>query len=134
MDGYAVPDSDGPGVYPVANASVAGERSTFDLQPGQIVRITTGAPLPAGSTAVVMVEDTKLIETSEDQSQERLVEILIKSKPKMNVREIGSDVQIGQVIVEKGTCISSMGGEIGILASVGITAVHFVLVQGSCVS
>lgn len=40
------------------------------------MRITTGAPIPAGSDAVVQVEDTKLVTSSEDGREELVIEIL----------------------------------------------------------
>ena len=36
------------------------------VKSGEVARITTGAPLPAGTDAVVQVEDTELVETTED--------------------------------------------------------------------
>lgn len=36
--------------------------------PGQVMRVTTGAPIPCGADAVVQVEDTELIRESDDVS------------------------------------------------------------------
>ncbi|KAF9171292.1 hypothetical protein BGX20_007835 [Mortierella sp. AD010] len=122
LDGYAVIDTDGPGQYPVTSASIAAasEGSPRKILPGQIARITTGGALPEGATAVVMVEDTQLIKTSEDGAQEEIVEILAKVRPGEAIREIGSDIQIGQTVLKKGQVISAVGGEIGVLASIGV--------------
>ena len=40
------------------------------VEPGHVSRITTGAPLPDGADAVVQVEDTELIQTTEDVRRE----------------------------------------------------------------
>ena len=45
--------------------------------PPQVIRINTGAPVPPGADAVVMVEETKLVEATED-GEEVKVEILTK--------------------------------------------------------
>ena len=65
MDGYAVRAEDTsratpehPVVLPVAEDIPAGRTDELTLQPGTAHRIMTGAPLPAGATAVVPVEDT----------------------------------------------------------------------------
>jgi molybdopterin biosynthesis enzyme len=41
------------------------------VEPGHVSRITTGAPLPDGADAVVQVEDTELIQSTEDVRTER---------------------------------------------------------------
>ncbi|KAG0201956.1 hypothetical protein BGX33_009998 [Mortierella sp. NVP41] len=126
LDGYAVIDTDGPGQYPVTAVSIAAalsDGSATKLQPGQIARITTGGALPEGATAVVMVEDTVLVKSSEDGTREEIVEILAKVRKGEAIREIGSDVQVGQTVLKKGQVISSVGGEIGVLASIGVQKV-----------
>lgn len=120
VDGYAVVASDGPGQYPVVSISHAKPGSLPQLKPGQITRITTGAPLPSGADSVVMVEDTKLISSTDDGKEEKLVEIMLAPKKNDNIREIGSDVQKGSLIMTKGERITGTGGEIGILASAGL--------------
>lgn len=124
VDGYAVivqPDhSSTNGDFPVASVSHAAPGEIPDLHRGEVARITTGAPLPPNSNAVVMVEDTIIKSLSEDGREERVVEILTDAiKPNENVREIGSDIKAGQVILKRGEEITSVGGEIGLLASVG---------------
>lgn len=124
VDGYAViAGKDAPstkGVFPVAFASHAQAGNVPTLQPGQIARITTGAPLPPGATSVVMVEDTVLKSKTDDGNEEKEVEILTDEiESGENVREVGSDVQAGDVVLRKGEGISAVGGEFGLLASVG---------------
>ncbi|MCJ1309847.1 hypothetical protein MMC25_003508 [Agyrium rufum] len=125
VDGYAVKiDSSAPektkGCFTVASVSHAKPGEIPPLEEGTITRITTGAPLPPGADAVVMVEDTMLVQTSASGTEEARVEILTAEiEAGENVREVGSDVAKGDVILRKGDEISAVGGEIGLLASVG---------------
>ncbi|KAI4721522.1 hypothetical protein E4T48_02102 [Aureobasidium sp. EXF-10727] len=128
VDGYAViagPDAPSTkGTFPVAMISHAQAGEHQELKPGQIARITTGAPLPPGATSVVMVEDTILVSKTDDGTEEKEVEILTSEiEVGENVREVGSDVQSGDVIMQKGEGISAIGGEFGLLASVGVKQV-----------
>lgn len=131
VDGYAViaPDSSsGPstkGVFPVASIThaKAGDKLS-SLEPGTIARITTGAPLPPKANAVAMVEDTTIASTTPDGEEEATVEILTGDiKPGENVREPGSDIAFGSKILQKGDLITSVGGEIGLLAAAGTKTV-----------
>lgn len=127
VDGYAVVASthvlvpSTKGVFPVTGISHAqAGKDMPTLQSGEVARITTGAPLPPGATAVVMVEDTVLRSMTEDGKEEKEIEILTDDiKPGENVREVGSDVKAGSVIMKKGEGITAIGGEFGLLASVG---------------
>ncbi len=110
VDGYAViaPEDGGSskGTFPVASISHA--------TPGDI------PPLPPGATSVVMVEDTILKTLTEDGKEEREIEILAERvTPGENIREIGSDIKKADTILRKGEEISAIGGELGLLASVG---------------
>ena len=125
VDGYAVRFSSSgtfeKGVYPVAFASHAQAGDIPELKEGQIARITTGAPLPPGANAVIMVEDTVLKSLTDDGEEEKEVDILTSEiKDGENVREIGSDVKKSSIIMRKGEGISATGGEFGLLASVGV--------------
>ena len=124
VDGYAVfVSEDGPsikGVFPVAAVSHAQPGDTPSLYGGQVARITTGAPLPPGANSVVMVEDTVIRSMTDDGREEKEIEILTDQvKPDENIREIGSDIQAGEVVLRKGEEITAVGGELGLLASVG---------------
>ena len=114
--------SDGKGTYPVSQVSHASATSPKPLEKGQIARITTGAPLPPNADAVIMVEDT-LVMTETADGEEETVNILSSIPAGENVREIGSDVEKGHVILHKGDEITFAGGEVGILASVGLATV-----------
>ena len=124
VDGYAViVSTEGPstkGVFPVTSVSHAAPGEIATLQRGQIARITTGAPLPPGANSVVMVEDTVLRSMTDDGKEEKVVEILTDQvKPDENIREIGSDIKAGEVVLRKGEQVTAVGGEMGLLASVG---------------
>jgi gephyrin len=128
VDGYAVrfPASGQlqKGVYPVSIISHAQASAIPELMEGQLARITTGAPLPPGSSAVVMVEDTVLKSMTDDGKEEKEVEILTSAiTDGENVREIGSDVRQGDIVLRKGDVISAIGGEFGLIASVGVQEV-----------
>ncbi|KAI9831723.1 MAG: hypothetical protein M1826_003054 [Phylliscum demangeonii] len=97
VDGYAlrvpVQPPSPKGVFPVSSLSFAASSQVRDLPPGELVRMATGAPLPYGANAIVMVEDTRLASKTEDGKEETEVEILTDEvRPGENVREIGSDV------------------------------------------
>jgi gephyrin len=124
VDGYAIKiPSSGKftkGIYPVALVSHAQAGEVKELKEGEIARITTGAPLPPGADAVVMVEDTALSSLTPDGLEEATVEILTSEiSANENVREVGSDVASGSTILKKGEGITVVGGEFGLLASVG---------------
>jgi gephyrin len=128
VDGYAVkvPTTGRfeKGVYPVALISHAQAGDVKELKGGEIARITTGAPLPPGADAVIMVEDTILKTHTEDGKEEKDIEILTDEiKQGENVREVGSDVREGDTVMKKGEGVTVVGGEFGLLASVGTTQV-----------
>ncbi|KAK5100866.1 hypothetical protein LTR70_001097 [Exophiala xenobiotica] len=136
VDGYAViiPTEESQrhltkGTFPVASVSHAQASSMPPpLQPGTIARITTGAPLPANANSVVMVEDTTIAsltspEFGDDASstpEEKTVTILTDAlSPGENIREPGSDIAPNSTILPTNTRITSLGGEIGLLAASG---------------
>jgi gephyrin len=127
VDGYAVvvpKDGNMKGVFPVVSVSHAAPGEAKPLKEGEIARITTGAPLPPGATSVIMVEDTVLKTLTEDGKEEKEVEILADNVSEgENIREVGSDIKAGSIILRKGEQISAVGGEIGLLASVGAAEV-----------
>ena len=68
-----------------------------------------------------MVEDTVIASTTEDKTEEATVEILTDElEIGENVREPGSDIKLRDTILKKGTRVTSIGGEIGVLAAAGI--------------
>jgi gephyrin len=112
MDGYAVVASDGAGTFDIVGSVTAGnDPAATKVAPGTVAYITTGAPVPSGSDAVVPVEDT---EQGESAGQVRILKGVAVGKW---IRPVGSDVQDGEVILEKHTVLSA--AEIGLIASVG---------------
>lgn len=111
-DGYAVVAADGPGTYPVVGQVTAGRIAEFRVEPGQIAYITTGAPMPAGADAVVMVE-----ETSRVAGEPLQVEIRTGVNAGADVRPVGVDVAQGEMVLPQGTLLGA--AEIGLLATVG---------------
>jgi molybdopterin molybdotransferase len=111
-DGFAVQSRDverANAVLRLDGEVQAGEYFRAEVAPGHCVAIMTGAPLPAGTDAVVMVEYTR--------SQGNRVDIERPVTSFENVVRKGSEAQAGQSILEKGRRLRA--GEIGLLASVG---------------
>ncbi|HEX5410898.1 MAG TPA: gephyrin-like molybdotransferase Glp [Terriglobia bacterium] len=111
-DGFAVrsPDVQRSNAVLTLDGEVrAGEHFEAEIAPGHCVAIMTGAPLPAGADAVVMVEHT--------HTQDDKVEIEKPAASFENVVRKGSEAQAGQRILPKGRRIRA--GEIGLLASIG---------------
>lgn len=120
IDGYAVrAGSTPPGVYRVET-----HFPTSPLPEGTVYRINTGAPLPAGMDACIMVEDTEVVERDEQTGDETSVRLLAQVDVGENVRRAGSDVREGDKVLEKGDVVTSVGGEVGTLAFVGKRSVR----------
>ena len=121
MDGFAVvaADTEGaPVTLDVVGTVAAGSAATMPLTRGQAMRIMTGAPMPTGADAVVMVERTDYDETA------GTVAVEVTVPPGNHVREAGEDVQPGDLLFPAGTMLS--GGYLGVLASVGTRRVDAV--------
>src|SRR5690606_30097908 len=84
-----------------------------EIKPGQAVKIMTGAPVPDGATAVIMVELTKEVE----KNGKTYVEIKRKINDGENIVQVGEDMKKGEVLVEKGTVINP--GVMAALATFG---------------
>ena len=128
MDGYAVLARDGPGVYPVFPSpnyaqSISSADGSSRLPPGQIVKIMTGAPLPIGATAVVPIENTVIVSTTVEGAEEQ-VEIQRTVREGDNIRDVGSDLSVGDIIMRHGDLITEIGGEVGLLVSGGVREVR----------
>ncbi len=121
MDGYAVKaedtfeaDEENPVKLRVLGYVAAGDWRDIEVKSGCAVEIATGAAMPKGSNAVVMVEYTK---RSGD-----FVEIFRAVSPGENVMPAGSDIMQGELILRRGDIITHR--EIGVLASCGISRVR----------
>lgn len=85
------------------------------------MRVNTGAPIPDEATAVVQVEDTKLVEKHADDREEKVIEILLKPVEGQDIRPIGSDIKEDALVLTAGTRIGAV--EMGILAASGCTEI-----------
>ncbi|VIO98596.1 Uncharacterized protein BM_BM5625 [Brugia malayi] len=112
-DGYAVVASDGKGIRKVVAGTTAGLLASDILRPGTICRVNTGSMVPDGADAVVQVENTRIVE--HNNFEEIAVEILVEPKTGQDIREIGSDIKLGEILLFKGCEINA--AEIGILAA-----------------
>ncbi len=117
-DGYAVVSADGPGAYPLVGEVTAGAPADFEVAPGTVAYIATGAPLPAGADAVVMIEETEKLETRSAPAQ---IHIKTQVQPGADVRPLGVDVQAGQTVLAAGERLDA--AEIGLLATAGVVDV-----------
>jgi molybdenum cofactor synthesis domain-containing protein len=121
VDGYCVHAADvatagsEPVELPVVGEVAAGAHTTHVLQRGEAIRIMTGAPLPDGADAVVMVEDTERV--GDDR-----VRISASVDVGAAVRRAGDDVQTGDLLFEAGTVVSP--AIVGVLASVNARRVE----------
>lgn len=114
VDGYAVQAEDtreasgqSPCRLAVLEEIPAGAVPVHQIEPGKTSRIMTGAVLPVGANAVVMVENTV--------QEDGYVQILKPVRFDQNVRHRGEDVKNGQIVLSPGTVLGP--GEIGLLAS-----------------
>jgi molybdenum cofactor synthesis domain-containing protein len=114
MDGYAVraADTAAPPVrLEVVGTIAAGAPPDIEVGPGQAVRIMTGAPIPPGADAVVMVERTAPLDGG------AAVEVQVVVEPGNHVRPAGDDLRPGQTVFAAGEVVSA--GHLGVLASIG---------------
>ncbi len=116
MDGYAVRAEDTsaatpehPVVLPVAEDIPAGRTDELTLQPRTAHRIMTGAPVPAGATAIVPVEDT--------DGGVDAVAIKHAREPGKHIRRAGEDVSPGTTVLRKGQVVTP--AVLGLAAALG---------------
>jgi len=117
VDGYAVRSADVAGApveLTVVGEIAAGAAPDREVGPGETVRIMTGAPMPPGADAVVMVEDSERL-GDDDNGSER-VRLSAAVPPGAAVRGAGDDVEIGDELFRAGTQITPPIE--GVLASV----------------
>jgi molybdopterin molybdotransferase len=118
VDGYAVRSIDAhttPVELRVVDTLAAGAEPKIAVGEHKAIRIMTGAPLPAGADAVVMVEDTQRV-------GETHVSILRAANVHDGIRDAGSDVRAGETVFVSGTVLNAAG--IGVLASVNARTVR----------
>jgi molybdenum cofactor synthesis domain-containing protein len=121
VDGYAVIDEDTfpaeenkPVKLQLTGKADVGAVLTSTLKKGSAIEIVTGAPLPAGSNAVVMIEDTM------KEAGEILVYRTVARGG--NVMRRGSDIRRNDTVLSCGTILSSR--ELGVIAALGFPSVR----------
>ena len=117
MDGYAVRAADVTGAtreHPVMLRLVervfTGRAPTTPVTEGTCAGIATGAPMPTGADAVVMVEHTAL--------SDKTVSVFQAAAPRQHVGRAGSDLVAGEVAVAEGTVLSP--ARLGVVAALGL--------------
>ena len=117
MDGYALraadtatATGDAPTRLLVVDELAAGRAPAIGVGPGEAIRIMTGAPMPEGADAIVMVE-----RTARDGDDGVLVRVPAREGD--HIRLAGGDLEAGQVVFTAGTVIGP--AHVGVLASVG---------------
>lgn len=110
MDGYAVKASDTPGASP-ANPVLL--QLSDSVEEGTSIWVHTGAALPEGADAVVMVEDTV--------TAGNLVEIRTPVYPGRNVGQVGEDIKKEDQVFEEGHLLRPC--DAAVLASIGVDRV-----------
>lgn len=108
-DGFAVRSRDVPGALRVIGEVRAGERFAGEVGPGQAVEIMTGAPVPAGADAVVMVEHTV--------RENGLVRIDRAAEPAQFINPRGCEAAARQVVLRAGARLDY--SHIALLAAFG---------------
>lgn len=116
LDGYAFAadcvrgaGAANPVVLPVTAAVYAGEYLNHEIPSGEAVKITTGAPIPAGCNCVVRQEDVCV--------KPGTIEVYSELQPFENYCFAGEDYQKGTVLLSAGDTVRFV--EMGILASAG---------------
>jgi putative molybdopterin biosynthesis protein len=122
MDGYAVNsddtysiDENNPATFRVIESIQAGDISKRTLkEPNTCIEIATGALIPRGTNAVVMIEYTSKI-------SENSIEIFRPVTPQENIETAGADIMFGETVLRSGQLLTSI--RVGILAALGINEV-----------
>ena len=123
MDGYAVRAAElagatpeNPVVLPVSGDVAAGDTTRHVLEPGHVLRIMTGAPVPEGADAVVQVELS-------DGGSER-VALHVAPTPGRAIRRRGEDVRSGDVVLPAGARLGPGHLALAAAANVAELTVH----------
>jgi molybdopterin molybdotransferase len=117
MDGFAVRVADtlaAPARLRIVDEVAAGRAPTRAVGAGEAIRIMTGAPIPDGADAVVMVESTR--------TEGETVVVLEPAKPKDHIRPAGGDLRAQQPVFDAGAVLTP--AHVGVLASIDIAEVR----------
>jgi molybdopterin molybdotransferase len=121
MDGFAVRSADlleGNSTLMVIEEVTAGQTPHRTVEQGQATRIMTGAPIPAGSDAVIMIERTRLMPEGRVHIEDK------PPRPGQNIMPRAREMRRGEIVLNSGCVLRPQ--EFGILASVGKTAVSVI--------
>jgi molybdopterin molybdotransferase len=113
-DGFAVQSKDLPGTLQVAGEVRAGDRALAPLAAGHALEIMTGAPLPPGADAVVMVEHTVRVDPSHVRMEQ-------PAEPGQFINRRGAESETGSRLIPAGTRLDA--SHIATLAMTGHTSV-----------
>ena len=120
VDGYALKAREtfglsrqNPGMLNVTDAVYAGDAPKSKINSGECIQVATGAKMPRGGDAVVMIEDV-----SREGDQIKLFKSVY---PGANIAPIGEDIKKGELVLKNGFYLSP--ANIGVLASQGLTRV-----------
>ena len=114
VDGYAMRAADGLAARRVVAELTAGSAAHLQVESGTAVRIMTGAPVPPGADAVIMVE-----QTSEANGVVQIERMLQAGE---SIHIVGQDLARGTLVLPRGTALGT--AEIGLLATLGRTSVQ----------
>jgi molybdopterin molybdotransferase len=121
MDGYAVRSADlseGRATLTVVEEITAGRTPQRAVGAGEAARIMTGAPVPAGADAVVMVENTRLASANHVTMEDR------PPAPGQHIMPRGREMRAGEVVLNTGAVL--LPAAFGLLATVGRTEAKLV--------
>ncbi|HIH45079.1 MAG TPA: molybdopterin biosynthesis protein [Candidatus Methanoperedenaceae archaeon] len=131
VDGYALRSADTyraredmPAELVCTGSVPVGRSSVMRVEAGEAVEIATGAPMPAGADAVVMVEHT--------HASGGRVFVKRPVKINQNVMQAGSDIMVGEKVLRMGALLSAR--EIGVLAAVGRKSVSVRALRAGIIS
>lgn len=114
MDGFAIRGADiptdGQRTLTIIGTAWAGRPYKGHVGSGECARIMTGAPLPAGTDTVV------ILERAEDEGD--VIRISAENQPGQNVRAAGEDIARGDLVLRAGQRL--LPAQLGLLASLGI--------------
>lgn len=121
MDGYAVRCADLlPGAELSVTQRIAAGHQGQPLQPGQVARIFTGAPVPPGADAIVMQEQAELV------ADGGIPRVRFTHQPQVGewIRRSGEDIRQGQTALRRGQKLGP--AELGLAASLGLAQLRVV--------
>lgn len=113
MDGYAIEAGMAGRTLEVVGESRAGAPSGRSVGPGQAIRVSTGAAIPAGTGGVIRQEDV--------EDLRRTIRTRTPTSAGHNIREAGEDMRAGTVVLSPGTLLGS--AELGAAVSAGVGTV-----------